>query len=87
MDVKTVFLHGELDETRYMEQPNEFEVHKGKDIVCLLKRSLYSLKQSPRQWNKRFDNYVLKQFIEVILILACIIEVTNHLRMNTFYST
>lgn len=42
IDVKTTFLHGELDEIIYMEQPERFEVQKGKDIVCLLKRSLWS---------------------------------------------
>jgi transposase InsO family protein len=61
MDVKIAFLHGELEETIYMEQPLGFEVHEGKDMVCLLKKSLYGLKQSPRQWYKRFDSYMLKQ--------------------------
>ena len=29
-------------------------------LVCLLKISLYGLKQSPRQWYKRFDTFILK---------------------------
>lgn len=61
MDVKTAFLHGDLEEVIYMEQPPGYEVHKGKDMVCLLKKSLYGLKQSPRQWYKRFDTFMIEQ--------------------------
>ncbi|KAG8483043.1 hypothetical protein CXB51_021981 [Gossypium anomalum] len=50
LDVKTVFLHGELEEDIYMQQPEGFTVSEKEDYVCLLKKSLYSLKQSPRQW-------------------------------------
>jgi hypothetical protein len=60
MDVKTTFLHGNLDEQIYMEQPEGFsDTGKGR-LVCKLKRSLYGLKQSPRQWYKRFDSYMLQ---------------------------
>uniref|UniRef100_A0A1J3IJ96 Retrovirus-related Pol polyprotein from transposon TNT 1-94 n=1 Tax=Noccaea caerulescens TaxID=107243 RepID=A0A1J3IJ96_NOCCA len=58
MDVKTAFLHGYLDETIYMEQPEGYVDKKHPDKVCLLKRSLYGLKQSPRQWNSRFDDFM-----------------------------
>ncbi|CAA7028219.1 unnamed protein product [Microthlaspi erraticum] len=58
MDVKTAFLHGYLDETIYMEQPEGYEDERYPDKVCLLQRSLYGLKQSPRQWNTRFDSFM-----------------------------
>ncbi|WJX42094.1 hypothetical protein P8452_29365 [Trifolium repens] len=58
MDVKTAFLHGELEETIYMQQPESFVEDNSK--VCLLKKSLYGLKQSPRQWYRRFDDFLLK---------------------------
>ncbi|GJS60991.1 retrotransposon protein, putative, ty1-copia subclass [Tanacetum coccineum] len=57
LDVKTAFLHGNLEETIYMRQPPGFEEGTG-NKVCLLKKSLYGLKQSPRQWYKRFDVYM-----------------------------
>ncbi|GKD04760.1 retrotransposon protein, putative, ty1-copia subclass [Tanacetum coccineum] len=56
LDVKTTFLHGNLKEVIYMRQPPGYE--QG-NKVCLLKKSLYGLKHSPRQWYKRFDEYML----------------------------
>jgi hypothetical protein len=47
LDVKTAFLHGELEDI-YMDQPEGFIVSGKKKYVCKLKRSLYGLKQSPR---------------------------------------
>ena len=59
MDVKTTFLHGDLEEEIYMSQPEHF-VEKGKgNFVYKLKKSLYGLKQSPRMWYQKFDTYVL----------------------------
>lgn len=45
-DVKTAFLHGDLEECMYMEQPYGFA--EGRQI-CLLKKSLYDLKRASRQ--------------------------------------
>ena len=43
LDVKTTFLHGDLEEEIYMEHPQGYEV-KGKDnLVCILKNNLYGL--------------------------------------------
>ena len=50
MDVKLVFLHGDLDEKIYMKQPKGFIVNGKKELVYKRKKSLHSLKQSPRMW-------------------------------------
>ena len=50
MDVKTAFLNGNIDETIYMVQPENFVSNDSKQLVCKLKRSIYGLKQASRQW-------------------------------------
>ncbi|KAE8686874.1 cytochrome P450 71A9-like [Hibiscus syriacus] len=59
MDVKTAFLHGDLEEQIYMRQPEGFTQPGNEHLVYRLKKSLYGLKQSPRQWYKRFDSYMI----------------------------
>ena len=61
MDVKTAFLHGDLEEEIYMEQPDGFRVKEKEDYVCRLKKSLYGLKQAPRQWYKKFESVMEQQ--------------------------
>lgn len=59
LDVKTAFLHGELEEDIYLDQLEGFVIPEKEHIVCILKKSLYDLKQSPRQWYKKFDSFML----------------------------
>ncbi|KAL5745430.1 hypothetical protein ACOSP7_026576 [Xanthoceras sorbifolium] len=58
LDVKTVFLHGDLEEEIYMRQPEGFKEAGKENLVCRLKKSLYGLKQAPRQWYKKFDSFM-----------------------------
>ena len=58
MDVKTTFLHGDLEEEIYMKKLEGFMVKGKKELVCRLKKSLYGLKQSPRMWYQKFDTYI-----------------------------
>ncbi|KAE8695714.1 hypothetical protein F3Y22_tig00110694pilonHSYRG00408 [Hibiscus syriacus] len=58
LDVKTAFLHGDLEEEIYMRQPEGFIEADKKNLVCRLKKSLYGLKQAPRQWYQKFDSFM-----------------------------
>uniref|UniRef100_A0A2N9G9I0 Integrase catalytic domain-containing protein n=1 Tax=Fagus sylvatica TaxID=28930 RepID=A0A2N9G9I0_FAGSY len=66
MDVKTAFLNGELDEEIYMAQPAGFEAKGHERKVCRLKRSIYGLKQSSRQWYLRFHDSITSFGFEMI---------------------
>jgi ATP-binding cassette subfamily B (MDR/TAP) protein 1 len=45
LDVKTTFLHGDLDEDIYMEQPQGFASPGREHPVCRLRKSFYGLKK------------------------------------------
>jgi hypothetical protein len=59
LDVSSAFLNGDLDEEIYMAQPPGFIQPGQEHLVCRLKKSIYGLKQSPRQWNKKLHETLL----------------------------
>jgi len=56
VDIVTAFLNSLLQEPTYVEPP---EGYREEEYVWLLKRALYGLKQSPREWYN-----ALKEFLE-----------------------
>lgn len=59
MDVCTAYLNSELKDTVYMKQPQGFTDAANPDQVLLLRKAIYGLKQSGREWNSKLDG-VLK---------------------------
>ncbi|MCO5547345.1 hypothetical protein L7F22_000794 [Adiantum nelumboides] len=65
VDVKNAFLHGDLQEEVYMEQPQGYESLKHPGYVCKLKKALYGLKQALRAWHAR--------------VVACLVSIGFHM--------
>ena len=80
LDVKTTFLHDDLEEDLYIIQLEGFIVQGQENLVRKLRKSLYGLKQAPRQWYKKFDSFMhrigsrdLKLIIVAMLSLLTIL--------------
>jgi hypothetical protein len=58
MDVKSLFLNGDLEEEVYMEQLEGFSLTDNPNYVSKLKKALYGLKQAARAWYCRMDNFL-----------------------------
>ena len=72
MDVNMTFLHGNLEEEIYMQQPEGF-VRKGKEnLVCQLKKSLYELKQAPQQWHRKFEAFMVEHDFHKTQVDHCV---------------
>ena len=57
MDVKSAFLHGDLEEEIYMKQLEGFI--DDSSLVCRLRKSMYELKQVPRVGYSKMDAFLI----------------------------
>ncbi|CAJ2673559.1 unnamed protein product [Trifolium pratense] len=74
MDVKTAFLNGNIEETIYMVQPENFVSGDPKSVVCKLKKSIYGLKQASRQWYYKFHQVISSFGFEANPVDDCIYQ-------------
>lgn len=76
-DIKTAFLHGDLEKDIYMTQPDGFKVTEKEELAYKLNKSLYSLKQSMRQWYKKSDQLMMKNSYVRSHFDHCLLEETE----------
>jgi Reverse transcriptase (RNA-dependent DNA polymerase) len=59
LDVNNAFLHDELQETIFMQQPPGFQDPLNSHKICLLNKALYGLKQAPMAWFTKLKTFLL----------------------------
>lgn len=74
MDVKAAYLNAPIDRELYVEQPEGYETKgpKNEKLVLKLKKSLYGLKQSGRNWNHTLQSYLFTQGFDQSPIDPCV---------------
>eukprot|EP00253_Pinus_taeda_P021617 PITA_21617 len=82
MDVKTTFLHGDLEEEIYMKQPEGFAVKGKKELVCKLKKS--SSKEDHYVYFKLIGDRViyLVLYVDDMLLVGNDKEIIQDLKTN-----
>jgi hypothetical protein len=77
LDVKSAYLYGPLNETILMKQPPGFVVSGQENKVCKLKKAIYGLKQSGRQWNDELDSILKSIGFENLKWCNCVYKMCN----------
>ena len=72
VDVSNAYLNGNMDCNVYMEQPKGFAEGNPKDLVCLLKKSLYGTKQGRNCWNRKMHTALKSMGFKQIYLDAAV---------------
>ena len=90
MDVKCAFLHGDLQEKIYMEQPPRY-VKKNSSLVCRLTKSLYGLDtgfsrchSDPNVYTKKVGNHliILVLYVDDLILTGSDPKLLTHVKSS-----
>ena len=82
-DFKSSFLHGDIHEEIYMKNPEGYI--SDPSLVFKQKKSLYRLKQAPREWYSKMDAFSRKTSKGVDQIQMCIYRSIMVILLLLFY--
>jgi hypothetical protein len=71
LDIKTAFLHGDLEEEVYMRQPKGMEEVRKENSMCKLNKTIYSLVQAARGWNLRLHRAMIDIGYKWVVVDHC----------------
>jgi len=72
INFKTAFLNGGLDDEVFIEQPDGYVDPTYPDKVCRFLQALYGLKQVPKMWYAKLDDFLKSQVFDNIDSDACL---------------
>lgn len=90
MDVKSTFLHGELNQEICMNQAREFNNQAHPDIyiytyiyICKLRKVLYSFKQASRAWHCKITKFLTHSGSSVAYVDSSLFVKTSEGKLTT----
>ena len=80
MDVKTAYLNAPIDCELYVEKPEGYVKtnEQGEKLVWKLRKSLYGLKQSGRNWNNLLHSHLIADGFTQSLVDTCVYVKNSH---------
>jgi len=84
IDVKTVFLYGDIDTKIYVEQPKGIGAVRELYKVCKLNKALYGLKQLPRVWYFTLTAYLKTLGFKPLIANNCIFHDSKGIYIAVF---
>lgn len=81
LDIKCAYLYAPLSDTVYMRQPQGFIDPKKPHYVCRLKKAIYGLHQSGREWFYEISSKLLNVGFEEISWANCVFTYRKHVML------
>ena len=81
-DVASAYINAPLSEEVFMTQPEGYVIPGKEHLVCRLRKSLYGLRQSAREWNDTFNAAMMKFGLKRTKADSCV----YHVRLREGYA-